>query len=99
MRANGNVLCYDKPTLFWEAADRDGINNYQLIIDISTNQGRRWNNIFNDVVPYNSMDLSELAAKYCGAFMQVQVRAQDGLGAWGAFSQPLQFYLEPPTPG
>jgi len=99
MRANGNVLCYEKSTLFWEAADRDGINNYQLIIDISTNQGRRWNNVFNSVVPYSSMDLSELAARYCGAFMQIQVSAQDGLGAWGLFSQPLQFYLQPPTPG
>lgn len=99
MQANGTVPCYSSANLIWETSDPNGIRNYQLVIDVNVSKRRGWENILNNIVPYNKLDISDIVAKSCRATMRVQVRAQDMLGDWGAWSRPLQFYLELPTPG
>lgn len=99
MQRNGNVPCYLPAILSWEASDRDGISNYQLIIDAYNNNTGSWDNVINVEMPSNKMDISDIVSKYCGTFLHVLVIAQDTLGAWGPPSEPLDFYLEYPPPG
>jgi hypothetical protein len=99
MQRNGSVPCYLPAILSWEASDRDGITNYQVIIEAYNSNTGIWENVINIETSSNKMDISDIVSKYCGTYLNVIVIAQDTLGAWGPPSEPLDFYLEYPPPG
>jgi hypothetical protein len=68
-------------------------------MDVFNKSTGRWNNRFEEFVSDNRLNISDFVAKYCGETIQVQVSAQDALGAWSSPSKPLQFELEYPAPG
>lgn len=96
---NGNVSCYSSPKLFWnEPFDANGVSGYQLKIEVYDDSSQQWQTWFDDIVTSTTYDLSRITPKACQRWINAQVIAQDTLGAWGTWSQSIQFYLEIPPP-
>lgn len=99
MQPNGNVPCYLPAALLLQARDPDGINGYEVTIDVFNKSTGGWENVFTRFISRNRLNISDIVASYCGESMRIQSTAQDALGAWGSPSSFLQFDLEFPAPG